>query len=159
MDEENKCGTPALDAAAKVAEVTKTVSDINPVKAFLGPAAKALGDHFGERVKEWVDRKKNENARYHASAVLGDAGPDDIPDDKQLDLLRWYERAGEVDPNEIEKSAAIKAALKATLAGRGNDADILMSLTKDEILCLGKKNGVQIDSYTTALLKETGLSP
>ena len=157
MDEKNDVTAPASEDVKALANIAKSVSEISPVKAFLGPSAKALGDHLGDRVRKWVDDKKSANARSHARAVLEDAALDDIPDNKQLDLLRWYEKAGEVDPDEIEKSAAVKAALKATLAGKGNDAEILMSLTKDEILSIRNKKALRSLSYATALLKEKHL--
>ncbi|WP_193189042.1 hypothetical protein [Nisaea sediminum] len=148
----------AIAQAESVAQVAKTVSEVHPIKALFGPAAKAYGDHWGERVQQWVNSKKSENAKRHAEAVLGDTSAEDIPDKVQLDLLSWYEKAGNVDPEKREESAAIRAALKATLAGDDDDAALLISLSKAEILCLLGYNPDSRTQYAYLRLSEKHLA-
>lgn len=114
----------------------KKVSEIGPIKALLTPAAELLGQRLKASVEGWLEKKAAENIEEHASAVLPNQSIDDVSDQSQIGLFEWAEKAGRVSSKEAELSASVRAALKATLNGHQDDARILMSLTKPEILYL-----------------------
>lgn len=114
----------------------KRVSQMGPVKALLTPSAELLGDLAKETLQDWLKDRSAKNIKEHSAKVLRGAEQDDLSEQRQLDLFAWAEKAGRVSPEEMELSASVRAALRATLDGDQEDAEILMRLTKSEILFL-----------------------
>ena len=114
----------------------KKMSEIGPIKALLTPAAELLGQRLKASVEGWLEKKAAENIEEHASKVLPNHAIKEVSEQSQIELFEWAEKAGKVSPKETELSASVRAALKATLNGRHDDARILVELTKPEILYL-----------------------
>ena len=108
--EQNKNNSSELIQAGT--EVVK-----EPLSKLLNPAASVLGDYLGERVEEFVKRKREqriENIKSHIEAVAkkGEFDPEKILDYPE-EFNKWAESAQNISGEEKEESAVHRALLEA----------------------------------------------
>ncbi|RWN30131.1 MAG: hypothetical protein EOR97_17315 [Mesorhizobium sp.] len=116
-DESEDAQVPGL-AGAVVSAVNSGIG-----KSLFGPTAKAVGDYWGERTNETLDRwraERSKNATSHVAAVMAVEGPSTRSFSESRAQLQeeWLEGAEKIDPvDEPELASLWRASLAAIMKG------------------------------------------
>lgn len=134
------------EVASEVTSVAKAAQEVGKVGVLaqlFGPSAKLLGEHWAQKLENYLTPEEEENVEAHLDAVSGKL-PD--PDDVQFSptlagaLIEWTDGVRSIDPNvDVDRSEAWQDALRSAFEGDYSLISILPNLSDTDIRLL--KNG------------------